>query len=180
MDAVNAGIAEANRRAAAKFDGLHGNLADEAAGLPDDAYGTVLDHIWNDLYDYLLIEKRFRKTKIRRLLAENLPSDSFQSVSRDSEDEGVRIALTVMNTIASATRLSAVDPGRSMRLLFGTHGKRAFVNRQQLAVARNHRQCPYTAEQYDAAVAKVGPKKASLAAELKVDRKTLGKYQRPA
>lgn len=55
----------------------------------------------------------------------------------------------------------------------------AIANLEHLAIARRSRSCPYTAEEYDAAVAKVGTKKELIAAELGVDRKTLRKYGRP-
>lgn len=59
-------------------------------------------------------------------------------------------------------------------------GEYGQLEKRRLSVkAASSRACPYTLEQYDAAVAKVGTKQELLAVELRVDRKTLRKYGRP-
>jgi len=102
LAAVNRGIKKANKRAMGEFDGLHGSLPKGTS--------IMLSGIISYLREYLLEERRFSRAKVRALLAENLPmihgpGKGFRAVSKDLEDEGVRVALGVLNSIASVLRV---------------------------------------------------------------------------
>jgi hypothetical protein len=116
LDAVSSGINKANKRSTAKFDGVLGSLPGETS--------LVLSHIVEYLREYLFDDKRFSKRKVRKLLEEALPTvhaprrvekktargrqyesvenSGFRSVSTALEDDGVRIAIGILNSIGSS------------------------------------------------------------------------------
>jgi hypothetical protein len=100
---------------------------------------------------------------------------------REAAGKGVDPALLV-DQIRRIDPAMLEDAGIWLRLFvmerFEAEHKQ-IAKRQQTIDAAAAKDCPYTAEQYDAAAAKVGTKQELLAAELKVDRKTLRKYGRP-
>jgi hypothetical protein len=97
LRAVTAGIKKSDKRSRGEFDGLYGGLSNDAA--------IVLADIVADLRQYLLDEKRLTKATLRKFLADTLPRKGFRSVSQRAEDEGVRVALTVLNSIASVVKV---------------------------------------------------------------------------
>jgi hypothetical protein len=118
LAAVNAGIQKANALAAGKFRGLLGSLPEGTS--------IVLADILAYLRQYLFDERRLSKVAVWKLLKESLPSVSeprkrFRSVAKDLHDEGVTVALGVLNSIASAARL---DEEKARLLLSGTDGLR--------------------------------------------------------
>lgn len=102
LAAINEGIEKANSRAVGAFDGLHGSLPEGTA--------IVLNDIVAYLREYLFDERGFSESQLRKLLAESLPPihkrrEGFRSVSKETEDEGMRVALGVLNSIASVLRV---------------------------------------------------------------------------
>lgn len=93
LNAVTAAIKKATRRGKGKFDGVFGSLPDDAA--------VVLRDIVVYLRQYLLDERRLSKKALRKLAAESLPMNGYRSVSQRAEDDGVRVALSVLNTVCS-------------------------------------------------------------------------------
>jgi hypothetical protein len=104
---VNAAIGKANILSSGEFDGLRGSLPDGTA--------IVLADIVAYLRQYLLDERGLTVEQVHRI-------SSGRSVSRLAEDEGVRVALGMMNSIASALRLS--DKQAIRLLLSGKDGVR--------------------------------------------------------
>jgi hypothetical protein len=101
-DAINEAIERANRRSTGEFDGLRGRLPDGAS--------IVLADIIAYLRQYLFDERGFTESRLRKLLTEVLPpihkgGQGFRSVSQDSEDSGLTVALGVLNSIASVLRV---------------------------------------------------------------------------
>lgn len=101
LKAMNAAIEKANERSRPEFDGVFGSLPEGAA--------TVLGDIVANLRQYLLDEKGVTETELRKLVAEILPHKGLpkglRSVSHRAADEGVRVAIGVLNSIASVLRV---------------------------------------------------------------------------
>lgn len=116
---VTAAIDKADSRGKRAFDGLVGRLPEGASPL----LGEILDYLGR----YLLDERGFSEKRIRRLCAEAQPlrresGGEFRSVSREFDDAGISLAVGILNSIASALRLS---DRQSIRLLLsGTDGVR--------------------------------------------------------
>lgn len=124
---VTAAIAKADRRSRRKFDGLLGSLAEEAPPLLSEIFGY--------LQRYLLDERGFSEERVRRLYSEALlprerrpplkegdHESEFRSTSPELEDEGVKVALGVLNSIASALTIN--DKQTVRLLLSGKDGLR--------------------------------------------------------
>lgn len=92
LTALQAGIAEANRRERGAFDGLLGQLHDGAS--------KALQDVVSDLRDYLL--DRFSEAEVRSLLREYEPRPDFRHVAPVPDD--MRLALRLLNNIRSAMR----------------------------------------------------------------------------
>lgn len=133
---LGAGIEKANKRTIGEFDGLHGSLPDGTS--------IMLREICDFLRTYLLDDRAFSEARVRALLTKSLPPivpkklskkrKTFRSVPRELEDEGVRVAIGVLNSIASVLRVKddqikssgqplAADDATSF-LLSGTDGLR--------------------------------------------------------
>lgn len=115
LRAFNAGIREANQRERGKFDGLFGQLPQEASQLLRD--------IVSDLRDYVL--RKCTKKEARRLLRERVPQKKYRNVTPISDD--VELALRLLNNINSAMRCTDDDPKHPnyfTNLIFGTVGVR--------------------------------------------------------
>jgi hypothetical protein len=104
---VNAAIDQAVSRSSGEFDGLLGSLPGGTA--------VVLEDVVKHLRRYLLDERGLTENQIRRIAA-------GRSVAQFAQDEGVRVALGVLNSIASALRLS--DKQAIRLLLSGKDGVR--------------------------------------------------------
>lgn len=92
LAAVEAGIAEANRRERGDFDGLLGQLDGDA---PEALRGIV-----SDLRDYLLA--RHPEDELRALLAEYEPRPGYRNLTPVEPD--VELAISLFNTIRSTMR----------------------------------------------------------------------------
>lgn len=115
LRAFNAGIREANRRERGEFDGLFGQLPQEASQLLKD--------IVSDLRDCVL--RKCTKKEARRLLRERVPQERYRNLTPISED--VELALCLLNNIRSAMRSKDDDPGHPdyfTTLIFGKVGVR--------------------------------------------------------
>jgi hypothetical protein len=107
LAAISGAIKKASSRSSGEFDGLYGSLP---AGT-----GTLLEDVVAYLRQYLLDERGLAESEIRRIVA-------GRSLSQRAEDEGVRVALGVLNSIASALRVS--DKQAVRVLLSGKDGVR--------------------------------------------------------
>lgn len=103
LAAVNEGIDKANKRTAGGFDGLLGTLPTGTSEL--------LQHIFAYLRHYLLEERRFSVEQVQRLCRAALPPvkpprrKRFPAVPPELEDDGVRVSVGLLNSIASVLRL---------------------------------------------------------------------------
>lgn len=97
-----------------------------------------------------------------------------------NDDQQMRPLITRLIT-ADPAHLEGVQIWLTVFLMerFKAEFEQLDVRLRQIAAGEARARCPYTIAQYDAAVATVGTKQELLAAELKVDRKTLRKYGRP-
>lgn len=98
---VDAAIKRASERSSGQFDGLYGSLPDGAS--------IVLKEIVGYLRSYLLEERRIKEPRVRALMAAALPPETrashFRSVPRELEDEGIRVAIGLLNTLSSIFRV---------------------------------------------------------------------------
>lgn len=108
--AVERGIKKARKNVDGEFDGLRGRLPDGTS--------VVLSDIVAYLRQYLLEEKGFAKALSRRKSSRRA---SFLAV-RSAQDDGVRVAVDVLDSIASAVRLGNKQAARL--LLSGSDGVR--------------------------------------------------------
>ncbi len=117
LDALEAGIAEADRRERGPFDGLLGSLPD---GAPQ-----ALSYVLSYLRDFLL--GKYPEAEARRLLEVFEPCPGFRAMPIVPDD--VELALSLLNGIRSAMR--CVDdpahprhPDHFTMLIFGKTGVR--------------------------------------------------------
>lgn len=102
LDAVNAGISEANRLADGTFDGVLGSLPSGSSQLLADILAYLR---W-----YLLTERKLREPQVRALLSKSVPpihkpGQGLRSVPRNCDDPGIGLAIGILNSIASALKL---------------------------------------------------------------------------
>lgn len=115
LAAVEAGIAEANRRERGDFDGLLGSLPSEAP--------QALDYVLSYLRDFLL--DRYSDDEARKLLSEFEPRPGFRWMPVVPDD--VELALSLLIGIRSAMRCRDDDPKHPdhfTKLIFGKAGVR--------------------------------------------------------
>jgi len=127
MVALDAGIAEANRRELGDFDGLLGQFDPEASGLLRD----ILTH----LRDYLL--DRCSDDEARHLLTVFEPRPGYRNMP--VVDDDVLLAIDLLNMFRSVARCTEHAPRESMKfsnLIFGTAGAR---DRRRQAGTRKER-----------------------------------------
>jgi hypothetical protein len=116
---VTAAIEKANTRNRGAFDGLFGSLPEGASPL--------IDELMSYLRRYLLDERGFSEKRVRRLCAAATPplketGKVFRPISRDLDDEGARVAVGILNSVAAAMRLT--DKQAIRLLLSGKDGVR--------------------------------------------------------
>lgn len=127
MSALDAGIAEANRREFGDFAKWLGQLDPEASWLLRD----ILTH----LRDYLL--DRYSDDEARRLLTVFEPRPGFRNMP--VVDDDVLLAIDLLNMFRSVARCTEHAPRESMKfsnLIFGTAGAR---DRKRQAGTRKER-----------------------------------------
>jgi hypothetical protein len=90
LEAMTAGLRIAKRRSGGQFDSLFGSLPEGTA--------TVLEDVVTYLRQYLLDERGLAESEIRRIV-------SGRSVSPLAEDEGVKVALGILNSVASVMKV---------------------------------------------------------------------------
>ena len=97
LAAVSEGVEKANKRSVGEFDGLHGSLPEGTA--------IVLNDVVAYLREYLLDEKGLPESDVRSLFADSVPihkrRQGFRSVSKKMKDEGIRVAVGILSSIAS-------------------------------------------------------------------------------
>jgi hypothetical protein len=133
LAALDAGIAEANRRERAEFDGLLGQLPEGSS--------SVLCNIVSMLRDFLL--DRYSEADVRALLQEYEPVPGYRNVTPVADD--VDLALGIMNLIRSAMRCTDEDPRRPdhfTKLILGGVGVR---DKKRQAGTRKERRPDITA-----------------------------------
>lgn len=104
LAALDAGIAEANRRTNGDFDGLLGSLHGPGSELLADLVAELRD---------VLLDKYSDETA-RALISEYEPTIGYRNVTVVPDD--VELALRLLNLVASAMRC---DPARRAELLLG-------------------------------------------------------------
>jgi hypothetical protein len=97
LEYVNSGIAEANKRAAGRFDGLFGSLPDGTS--------KVLDDIVAYLARYLLTERQCNETLIRKLLQAQARNPVAALGIKEMQDDGIRVAIGILASLSSALNI---------------------------------------------------------------------------
>jgi hypothetical protein len=97
LRAMQQGIEKANKRSAGDFNGVFGSLPKEAA--------AVLHEMLAYVRHYLLEERRLTEAQVKKYAAQLIPASGFHSVSAQAEDEGIKVALGVLNSIVSVLRV---------------------------------------------------------------------------
>jgi hypothetical protein len=97
LEAVNSGIAEANKRAAGRFDGLFGSLPDGTS--------NVLNDIIAYLARYLLAERQCDETLIRKLLQAHARNPVAALGIKEMQDDGIRVAIGILASLSSALNI---------------------------------------------------------------------------
>ena len=100
LAAISEGVEKANKRSFGEFDGLHGSLPEGTA--------TVLNDVVAYLREYLFDERvlpSLTSEAYRREHADPQARPGIPLVSRKIKDEGIRVALGVLNSVASVLRV---------------------------------------------------------------------------
>lgn len=125
LAAIDAGIAETDRRERGGFDGLLGQLNGDAP--------EALRWIVSDLRDYLL--RRYTKDEARALLDEYEPRPGYRNLTPVEPD--IELAISLFNTIRSTMRCTGA---RLDALVFGArvarHRVRSSVGGRRSAASR--------------------------------------------
>ncbi len=93
IEAISAGVAEADKRAAGPFDGLLGSLPDGASKALNDILGY--------LGYYLLNERQCNQALIRKLLEAHIRNPIAALRVKELQDEGIRVAIGILAALSS-------------------------------------------------------------------------------
>ena len=96
LRALDRALDDANRYSS-DFDAIFGRLPSEAAGALHDIVAYVRH--------YLLKTRRLSVSRVKHLAAQLIPRHGFRSLCPEVDDEGIIVALGVLNSIASVLRI---------------------------------------------------------------------------